>query len=121
MTTNTIMFPIPILTPIEGKPTTATLQKMKQQLITNAMAIPSNRGNANHGHLYALLNHADYIAATTGDYVAPVNPGVAPNIAPGLAAAQIAEAIRQFQADTAEFQKIDQRCHSTQSTNPCSC
>jgi len=95
-TSDTIAFPHPILTPINGKPTNTTLQLLQRQLFTNARAITSPRGGGLNGHLAILLDNATYFARAGTAFDIPVHPGAAPEHIVGATAAQIAETTRLY-------------------------
>ncbi|KAI2503218.1 hypothetical protein MHU86_11241 [Fragilaria crotonensis] len=95
-------FPYAVLTPIEGKPTNTTLQILQRQLYTNARAIDSPRGGGTHGHMAMLLSDAEYLVRAGVPFIVPRHPGAAPDAAAGATAAQIAEAIRQYNQAVAD-------------------
>ena len=47
MTSVTLPFPLPKLSPIQGKPTNASIKILKKEVYANARAIPSQRGGEN--------------------------------------------------------------------------
>ena len=55
-------FPHAELTPIVGKPTYASVQELKKQLVSNAMSVYSSRGNGVLGHAVIVLGQTDYDA-----------------------------------------------------------
>ena len=75
------LFPHPVLTPIpqDAKPNYTNLKTIHQQLNANAMAIPSNRGGGQHGHLPLVIPAAQFNAIPgTIPWVDPVHPGPNP-------------------------------------------
>jgi hypothetical protein len=97
-------FPHAVLTPLAThRPTVPALALLRQELNTNAISVPSARGNGLLG-LYALVvSAATYTTDAAIAFDPPVNPGVAPVIPPAATQAQITEANRQFLADHKEF------------------
>ena len=94
MTTNatsaiTALFPHAELTRIEGQPTYLALQKVRRELVSNAMSVHSTRGNGTLGHAVIVLGAVEYnrIANPAGghanDWQNPVHPGAAPVYPPG--------------------------------------
>ena len=77
------------LTPILGKPTPKTVQRLIQELYANACAIPSLRGGGNHGHLILLMADVDYENLTATPFAVPDNPGQLPVPANFATSAQI--------------------------------
>jgi hypothetical protein len=103
--------PHPALTPIEGKPTSATLRTLQRQAYANAMAVHSNTGGGAHGHLGLLMTDAAYIAISGGiPFVAPVHPGIAPVHAANATQFQITETNRQYEANVKIFNVFMQCC-----------
>lgn len=76
VSTPTLVFPTPVLTPIVGRPTNSTLQVMQQQLYQNARSVASDRGGGALGHLALIMPPAAYLLRT-GDvaFDVPINPG----------------------------------------------
>jgi hypothetical protein len=104
MTTEISNFPHAVLTPLaKHRPTVSALALLRQELNTNAISVPSARGNGALG-LYALVvSAATYTTDAAVAFDPPVNPGVAPVIPPAATAAIITETNRQFLADQKEF------------------
>ena len=98
-------FPFEALTPIVGKPTNTSLQLLQRQLFTNARAVTSPRGGGRHGHMAMLLTEADYVARTGVAFLVPEHPGPAPVPPANATAAQIAEALRVYNAAIADDDK----------------
>ena len=45
------------------KPTYTTIKKLRDELISNAVAIPSDLGDGFNGHLFLVVSDADYLKA----------------------------------------------------------
>ena len=75
--TEALIFPIPILTPIIGRPTNSTLQVLQQQLYQNARAIPCDLGGGADGHLGLIMTPGTYLTRPNAiRFVVPVSPGL---------------------------------------------
>jgi hypothetical protein len=88
------------LTKIQGLPTYATLNAMRQALYRNANSFSSTLGGGTHGYLGALMSTPKYLAAKAPNnvaFVAPNFPGYIP-VVNGTAAAIAAQA-RQHKED----------------------
>ena len=99
----TLMFPHPTLTPIVGKPTHSTLQKMKKQVYANARAVHSTRGGGTNGHLACVMTTQAYFARANVVFDVPTHPGDAPMHTVGMTGNQITETNRQYAHDLSEF------------------
>jgi hypothetical protein len=62
MTKTSLPFTYPVLTPIIGEPTLASLKKLKREIYDNALAITSKRGGGKNGHLALVMPTAAYLA-----------------------------------------------------------
>ena len=102
----TASFPHAEITPIVGKPTFATVQTLKKQLISNAISVRSSRGNGALGHAVIVLGQADYdnLAGAGNNWVNPNNPGPAPVIPAGATQHQLIAIQGQFDRDTKEWE-----------------
>jgi hypothetical protein len=99
-----IAYPHPVLTPIIGDPTNASLTILKKQIYANAQAAHSARGGGAHGHISLVMSPAEYTALDAPAFINPVDPGNQPAALPAAATQfQIAEALRRFSADAAEY------------------
>ena len=107
-TTHALAWPMPALTPIEGKPTNPTIKQLRRELYSNARAIPSTRGGGQHGHLGELMDAAAYTALTGTPWTTPPHPGPAPNIPVGATQHQIAKANRTYAATITELSILGQ-------------
>lgn len=96
MPQNTIPFPHPELTRIDGKPTNSGLQSIQRELFTNARSVVSARGGGVNGHLAILMSPVAYLARAGIAFEPPHHPGPAPVHANGATAGQIAETNRQY-------------------------
>ena len=77
-TTNEVM-PCPVLSRIIGRPTHAGVKLLHTQLIANACAVQSDRGDGRLGHLRIVVPGAEYQTLSHGNVVFPVpNKPVAP-------------------------------------------
>jgi hypothetical protein len=105
MMSEAITFPHDVLTPLSNqRPTVSSLEILQQELSTNAISIPSPRGNGTLGHYALVVPAATYATASGGiAFVPPVSPGAAPAHPNPATAAQITEINRQFLADKVEF------------------
>ena len=102
----TTSFPHETLTPIVGKPTFATIQALKKQLISNAVSVHSQRGNGALGHAVIVLGQVAYdaIAGPGNNWVQPPNPGPTPNIPNPATQHQIIAIQSQWERDTREWE-----------------
>lgn len=73
-----IVFPHTDLTPITGKPNNSSLKLLKTELYANAMAVDSNRGGGDHGHLRVVTSEELYAEMAGEEFDAPTNPGLTP-------------------------------------------
>ena len=87
-------FMYPTLTKIHGYPTFVTLQKLKNQLKSNARAVSSDIGDGAHGHLGLVLTPQEYASVSDTPYELSAHPGVF-NIPRN---ADVAEAVRRREA-----------------------
>jgi hypothetical protein len=80
MTTPSLTFPHPVLTPIVDKPSYATLQLLRQELHNaNAHAITSTLGGGDNGYLVLIMPAAEFNARPlAAAFVHPVHPGPSP-------------------------------------------
>jgi hypothetical protein len=98
------IFPHPTLTPLSTTtPNQTTLKILHQEMNANAIAVTSNRGNGQLGHLALVISPAKYLILSGIPFVPPVHPGNAPVHAVGATGPQITETNRQFSADLKEF------------------
>ena len=100
------LFPHPELTPLpaDGKPDYASLKIIHQQLNANAMAVPSDLGGGNHGHLPLVIPAAQFDAIpNTTPWIAPVHPGPNPVYPPTPTGPQIAAIDRRYKHDLEVF------------------
>ena len=61
---NDIVFATPVLTPLAGEPTHASLQLLQRELNVNALQIHSHRGGGLHGHLAQVISAEEYTLAS---------------------------------------------------------
>jgi hypothetical protein len=92
-----LIFDHPILTPILGEPTNASLQLLLKELYANTCSIYSTLGGGNNGHLAVIMPTVDYLIQMTNiPFTIPVHPGPSPVHANGATAFQITETNRLF-------------------------
>jgi hypothetical protein len=99
-----VTYPHPTLTPVIGKPNPTTLQRLKKELVANAMAIPSTRGGGLHGHLNLVMPNAEYFIIAGTAFNEPVHPGPPPVHAANATNAQIYSTDTAYSRDIEEFQ-----------------
>ena len=103
---DSLAFPHKALTKIVGQPTPLALQRLRTELIANAMAVPSLRGGGINGHLYIILTPAEYDVLSPGvPFVVPVHPGEPEGPLAGGTNAQIAQATSAYDRLVAEADK----------------
>lgn len=99
-------FPHVVLTSLPNeRPTRLSLRLLQMEVNSNAVSVPSNRGNGALGHLAIVVSDATYqVASSNIPFIAPPHPGAAPNhnVQP-TSGPIIAEINRQFIADLAEY------------------
>lgn len=102
---STLVFPHPTLTIIKGKPTNATVQLLKKEVIANARSIPTHL-DATHGYLSLLVEVDEYKKMNNGvAFPVPVHPGPTVTHQPNSDAAQMTENVRIHNAAITEFDK----------------
>jgi hypothetical protein len=89
-------FPHPVLTPIIGKPTTATTKLLQCEIFANARAIHSTRGGGANGHLSVCMPNPAYLAHMGQAFTAPIHPGAQPTHAIDATSTQISTTNRQY-------------------------
>jgi hypothetical protein len=72
--TTTYPLPHPTLTPVEGKPTAASLLLLRKKMYANARAIHSDLGGGGNGNLGVVMPSAQYTLRTLIPFTAPVHP-----------------------------------------------
>ena len=96
-------FQHPELTKIRGKPTTASLITLQNEVQTNAMTVHTTLGGGQHGHLGLALSPAEYAAIpNTAVYIKPNHPGLL-QIAPNTTQFQIIQALETHQESFRKF------------------
>jgi hypothetical protein len=98
MTTDatTYPFPHPTLTPVEGKPTAATLLLLRKEMYANARTIHSDLGGGGNGYLGVVIPSAQYTLRTLIPFTAPVHPGHLPVYASGTSGPVITASDRLY-------------------------
>ena len=64
------------LTKIHGEPTYDTLQRLHNELKSNAASVPSSLGGGAHGHLGLVVSPARYALISNVPYARPQPPGM---------------------------------------------
>ena len=85
-------FPRPIVDPILGLPTYATIKELHVQLNSNAASIFMNIGDGQHDLLRLAVSNAQYNSVSTVPFVAPANPGATVTYLPNATSARIKHA-----------------------------
>ena len=85
-------FPRPIVDPILGLPTYATIKELHVQLNANAASIFTNIGDGQHDLLRLAVSNAQYNSVSTVRFVAPANPGATVTYLPNATSARIKHA-----------------------------
>eukprot|EP00957_Ditylum_brightwellii_P042773 3238857-Ditylum_brightwellii.AAC.1 len=105
-------FKYPELTRIHGKPKTASLTKVQNEMRTNAMKVPSELRGGAHGHLGLLWDAATYAAIPgTTPYIQSKNPGLLV-VPPGRTQHQIV----QLQGQHAKRLRVFQEANNVKRT-----
>jgi hypothetical protein len=86
---NDIIFFTPILTPLMGEPTHASLQLLQRELNANALQIHSRCRGGLHGHLAQLISAKEYTLISETAFIPADDPGVQEPHALGATSAQI--------------------------------
>jgi hypothetical protein len=95
---------MPVLTPIQGRPTNSTLQILQQQLYQNARSVASASGGGALGHLALIMSPAEYIRRPGAiAFVIPASPGILEAPPRGADPAMIAELKRVYNNDLMVF------------------
>ena len=72
-----IIFATPILTPLAGEPTHASLRLLQRELNANALQIHSRRGGGLHdGHIAQVVLVAEYALLSEAVFIPTADPGV---------------------------------------------
>ena len=93
MTSVTLPFPHPKLTPIQGN---ASIKILKKEVYANARVIPSLRGGGKHGHLGLVMENHAYNAVTGKAWDLPEHPGPNPPSPDGASGRVIDEYVRRY-------------------------
>jgi hypothetical protein len=101
----TSTFPHADLTVLTGKPSFASVQVLKRELIANAMSVHSSRGNGTMGHAVLVLGTPAYdlITGVGHAWTDPPKPDTAPIIVAGATSAQITSAHRLWERECHEW------------------
>jgi len=102
-------FPHPHIPAQPGMPTYDIIAAVHRKVKANAASVASTLGGGRHGLLGLTILPETYQTVTGYPFVAPVNPGNLPTIAPTATQAQIGEAVRQHK----ERLKIWKECVAT--------
>ena len=87
-----IVFVSPILTPLAGEPTHASLRLLQRELNANALQIHSRHGGRLHGHLAQVVLAADYTLISETAFTPAADPGIQEPHGANATAAQISAA-----------------------------
>jgi hypothetical protein len=99
-----IAFPVPVLTPIVGRPNASSLQILQQQLYQNARSIASDRGGGAYGHLALIMPADAYLLRPNAvAFIIPVSPGMLAAPAGDATSARLFEAKRVHDNATIAF------------------
>ncbi len=91
---STIRVPHEKLTPIPGKPSYVTVDRLYSEVITNALAVPSTHWGGQHGHVGLVLSGAEYRTLTGHDFQLLTHPGTLVPYPANATSAQRADANR---------------------------
>ena len=73
-------FPVKTLPIIQGAPDYESISSMVQALYGNAASLSTTSGGGAHGHIGLIMTPALYATLTATPYLAPIDPGILPNI-----------------------------------------
>ena len=76
-------FPFPTIPPIVGVPNYEIIAELHMKLNSNSASVQSNLGDGTLGLLSLTVSDAVYNTLSNTPFVAPANPGAAPNIPDG--------------------------------------
>jgi hypothetical protein len=107
-TTTTFEFPYPTLTRIEGRPTAATLTILRSEIYANALAIESDNGGGDDGHLGVVMPPTEYLARAGTAFHRPIRPGPQPDHPAGTSGAQITANNRAYDRTLATYRTYKQ-------------
>jgi hypothetical protein len=102
-TTPSFPFPHTKLTPIVGKPTSATIKLLTRELYANARSVHSTHGGGNNGYLALCMTAASYLARAGQAFDIPNHPGAQPVHAAAATSAQITAVNQQYDQDLKDF------------------
>ena len=68
-------FDIPVLTKIQGEPTSDSLILIKRELKANASSVYSNLSGGTHGHLFLVISPTQFNLISNAAFVRPLHPG----------------------------------------------
>ena len=108
MTSITLPFLHPKLTPIQEKPTNTSIKILKKEVYANARAIPSQRGEGKHGHLGLVIENHAYTAGTAKAWDLPEHPGSSPKTPEGSSGRIIDEYFRRYKVLIEELTLAEQ-------------
>jgi hypothetical protein len=96
-------FPHKTIPTIVGQPTYEAIRDMHLKMNENCIAVHSNLGNGQLGHLGISVTPAVYDTLSATPFVAPVNPGAAPVFPNGAQGPQIENIRRIFEEEQSIF------------------
>lgn len=99
-----IVFPLPVLTVIHGKPGPTDIRCLRREVYGNAKSVPSLRGGGQNGHLALVMDPTDYLLQPGAiAFVPPVHPGIPPVHVANATQAQINAAETVYDRAIKEF------------------
>jgi hypothetical protein len=106
MTSPAFTFPHLTLTPLNGKPTAATIKQLTREVYAHARSVHSTRGGGGgaNGHLATCVTAATYLARAGQPFDAPLHPGPQPVHAANATGPQITPTNRQYDQDLLDFE-----------------
>jgi hypothetical protein len=97
-------FPHPTLTPLNGKPTAATIKQLTREVYANARSVHLTRGGGANGHLATCVTAATYLARAGQPFDVPLHPGPQPVHTANATGPQITAMNRQYDQDLRDFE-----------------
>jgi hypothetical protein len=104
-TSPTFAFPHAALTPLHGKPKSATIKLLQREVFANARAIHSTRGGGANGYLATCMPANIYLTRAGVAFDIPVHPGPQPVHAVAATSAQITATNRLYDQDLIDFNR----------------
>jgi hypothetical protein len=101
----TFRLPYDPLTPIRGKPSYATVERLRREMMANALSVSSPHWGGRHGHVFLLLSDAEFEALANAPAVALVHPGPHVEYPPNATSAQRADANRAYDTAVEDYER----------------